>query len=148
MSAVRAKRLQKELKIIHEDLNIGISVLDANNLTLWNVIIDGPSGTPYEGGKFTLTIEFPNNFPYVPPKIKFVTKIYHPNISMNGDICLDILKDNWSACLTIQKTLLSIMSLLSSPNPEDPLVPDIAHIYINNIDKYNNIAREWTREFA
>ena len=148
MTDVRSKRLQKELKIIHEDPNIGIDVPHVDNLTAWDVVIDGPPGTPYEGGKYALTIEFPANFPYVPPKIKFVTKIYHPNISMNGDICLDILKDNWAACLTVQKTLLSIMSLLSSPNPGDPLMPDIAHIYINNIEKYNRIARAWTQEFA
>ena len=150
MSNVRSKRLQRELQIINtDDLELGITATPRiDDLSSWSVTIEGPSETPYEGGKYELHIEFPDKFPYNPPKIKFITKVYHPNINLNGDICLDILKENWAPSLTVQKTLLSIMSLLSSPNPDDPLMPDIAHIYINNIDKYNKIAREWAREFA
>ena len=78
---------------------------------------------------FELLINFPEDYPFKPPKIKFTTKVYHCNINAEGGICLDILKDQWSPALTISKVLLSISSLLCDCNPEDPLVGDIAREY-------------------
>uniref|UniRef100_A0A668S2Y6 E2 ubiquitin-conjugating enzyme n=1 Tax=Oreochromis aureus TaxID=47969 RepID=A0A668S2Y6_OREAU len=81
---------------------------------------------PYHGGVFFLSVHFPTDYPFKPPKVAFTTKIYHPNINSNGSICLDILRSQWSPALTVSKVLLSICSLLCDPNPDDPLVPDIA----------------------
>ncbi|KAL8830163.1 MAG: hypothetical protein Q9191_001585 [Dirinaria sp. TL-2023a] len=75
--------------------------------------------SPYSGGVFFLAIHFPTDYPFKPPKVNFTTRIYHPNINSNGSICLDILRDQWSPALTISK----------DPNPDDPLVPEIAHVY-------------------
>ncbi|XP_066538788.1 ubiquitin-conjugating enzyme E2 D1a isoform X2 [Hoplias malabaricus] len=101
----------------------------------WQATIMGPGDSPYQGGVFFLTIHFPTDYPFKPPKVAFTTKIYHPNINGNGSICLDILRSQWSPALTICKVLLSICSLLCDPNPDDPLVPDIAHIYKSDKDK-------------
>ena len=108
----------------------------------------GPDDSPYSGGVFFLNIHFPTDYPFKPPKCNFTTRIYHPNINANGSICLDILKDQWSPALTTSKVLLSISSLLTDANPDDPLVPEIAHIYKTDKTKYEATAREWTRKYA
>eukprot|EP00350_Pseudokeronopsis_sp_OXSARD2_P010600 CAMPEP_0170540016 /NCGR_PEP_ID=MMETSP0211-20121228/2_1 /TAXON_ID=311385 /ORGANISM="Pseudokeronopsis sp., Strain OXSARD2" /LENGTH=110 /DNA_ID=CAMNT_0010842259 /DNA_START=30 /DNA_END=362 /DNA_ORIENTATION=+ len=108
----------------------------------------GPDDSPYAGGVFFLNIHFPTDYPFKPPKCNFTTRIYHPNINSNGSICLDILKDQWSPALTISKVLLSISSLLTDANPDDPLVPEIAHLYKNDKEKYETTAKEWTRKYA
>jgi ubiquitin-conjugating enzyme E2 D/E len=115
---------------------------------VWEGMILGPTDTPYVGGLFKLEIHFPTDYPFKPPKVLFKTKIYHPNISPSGNICLDILKNQWSPALTIGKVLLSISSLLSDANPKDPLVPEIANIYIENRALYDKNAREWTLKYA
>jgi ubiquitin-conjugating enzyme E2 D/E len=125
--------------------------------------------SPYAGGVFFLSITFPTDYPFKPPKVSFTTKIYHPNINANGSICLDILRDQWSPALTISKgkvelvflkrrscrfcscislpaVLLSICSMLTDPNADDPLVPDIAHLYKTDRTRYEATAREWTRK--
>ena len=108
----------------------------------------GPTDSVYQGGIFYLTVRFPTDYPFKPPKVAFTTKIYHPNINSNGSICLDLLGSNWSPALTVSKLLLSICALLTSPNPDDPLVPDIARLYKTDRAKYNSKAQEWTRKYA
>merc|ERR1711974_451648 len=76
----------------------------------WQATIMGPPDSPYQGGVFFLTIHFPTDYPFKPPKVAFTTRIYHPNINSNGSICLDILRSQWSPALTISKVLLSICS--------------------------------------
>ncbi|KAF5896617.1 ubiquitin-conjugating enzyme E2 D4-like [Clarias magur] len=110
----------------------------------WQATIMGPGDSPYQGGVFFLTIHFPTDYPFKPPKVAFTTKIYHPNINSNGSICLDILRSQWSPALTVSKVLLSICSLLCDPNPDDPLVPDIAHIYKSDKDKGKPVAEAET----
>ena len=113
-------------------VNCSAGPTDETNQFTWQATIMGPEDSAYSGGVFFLNINFPPDYPFKPPKVTFTTKIYHANINSNGSICLDILKDQWSPALTISKVLLSISSLLTDPNPDDPLVPEIANLYKNN----------------
>ncbi len=125
------KRINKELQDLGKDPPAGCSSgpVDESDLYQWQASIVGPDDSAYSGGVFFLNIHFPTDYPFKPPKVTFQTKIYHPNINSNGSICLDILKDQWSPALTISKVLLPISSLLTDPNPDDPLVPEIAKLY-------------------
>ena len=142
-------RLAKELEEIQNNppTNCSAGIID-NDIFQWNATIIGPIGSPYEGGIFTLLIEFPVDYPFKPPKVSFKTRIYHCNINTAGNICLDILKDQWSPALTISKVLLSICSLMDDPNPNDPLMIDIADLYINNKDMFIEKAKYYTNLYA
>ncbi|KAF5401436.1 Ubiquitin conjugating enzyme [Paragonimus heterotremus] len=120
----------------------------SNDLFHWQATIIGPVDSVYEGGVFFLNIGFPTDYPFKPPKVHFTTRIYHPNINSEGTICLDILQKQWSPALTIAKVLLSICSLLTDPNPDDPLCPEIARLYKFDRKKYSETAREWTQKYA
>jgi ubiquitin-conjugating enzyme E2 D/E len=148
MSAI--PRIKKELETIIKNPPNGITagIINDRDIFKWTATIFGPEDTPYHGGIFKLKIIFPENYPFSPPNITFTTPIYHCNISKNGSICLDILKDQWSPALTIDKVLLSISSLLSDPNPTDPLVPEAAHLLRTDKQEYMKIAKKYTMEHA
>jgi len=144
------KRIQKELIEIEKEppSNCSAGLAGDGDFYNWTATIMGPDDSPYAGGLYFLSIRFPTDYPFKPPTAKFITRIYHPNINSNGDICLDILKHAWSPALTVPKILLSISSLLDDPNPDDPLVPEIAHIYKTDRARFNATAREWNRKYA
>jgi ubiquitin-conjugating enzyme E2 D/E len=145
-----AMRLGKELEQLqlNPPENCSAGPITKDNIMHWKAMIVGPADTPYAGGIFYLDVIFPVDYPFKPPEIKFITKIYHPNISDSGRICLDILKGQWSPALTISKTLLSLCSLLSDPNPDDPLMASIAIQYKENKKAFCKTASDWTRRYA
>jgi len=114
----------------------------------WRAVIIGPKDSPYEDGVFQLKIDIPPDYPFKPPHVQFENNVYHPNISSQGSICLDILKSTWSPALKLSKVLLSIVSLLTDPNPDSPLSSEAAMLYKSDRNKYNKTAREWTKKYA
>ncbi|KAJ1059038.1 hypothetical protein K5549_001532 [Capra hircus] len=125
------KRINKELSDLarHPPAQCSVGPV-GDDMFHWQATIMGRSDSPDQGG------------------VAFTTRIYHPNISSNGSICFNSLRSQWSPALSISKVLLSICSLLSDPNPDDPLVPEIAWIYKTDRDKYNRISRGWTQKYA
>jgi ubiquitin-conjugating enzyme E2 D/E len=143
------RRIEKELQDIQRDPPSNCSAGPiGHDLFRWEACIFGPEDSPYTGGVFKLSIQFPVEYPFRAPHIQFNTRIYHPNINSSGLICLDILKKEWSPALTISKVLLSISSLLTDPNPDDPFVPDIARLYKEDRVSYEQEAMRWTLLYA
>ncbi|SIO73319.1 ubiquitin-conjugating enzyme E2 D/E [Babesia microti strain RI] len=143
------KRINKELADLTKDPPTNCSAGPVgDDMFHWQATIMGPHNSLYQNGIYFLNIHFPSDYPFKPPKVMFTTKVYHPNINNNGAICLDILKDQWSPALTISKVLLSISSLLTDPNPDDPLVPEIAQLYKQNRSLYESTVRDWVQKYA
>ncbi|CED83762.1 ubiquitin-conjugating enzyme [Phaffia rhodozyma] len=143
------KRIIKETQRLMSDPAPGITAVPhEDNLRYFDVMITGPEGSPFAGGKFKLELFLPDGYPMEAPKVRFLTKIYHPNIDKLGRICLDILKDKWSPALQIRTVLLSVQALLSAPNPDDPLANDVAEHYKSDEKAAHQVSREWTAKYA
>jgi len=143
------KRIIKETERLVTDPVPGISAYPHDdNLRYFDVTVDGPSQSPYEGGVFKLELFLPEEYPMVAPKVRFLTKIYHPNIDKLGRICLDVLKTNWSPALQIRTVLLSVQALLGAPNPDDPLANDVAQRWKEDERAAIGTAKEWTHMYA
>lgn len=141
-------RIKKEYEDIRNNPPYNCFAICEDNMYKWTASIIGPENSPYKKGKFWLEINFPEDYPFKPPKIHFITRIYHCNINSSGGICLDILKDKWSPALTISKILLSISSLINDPNASDPLEPDIANLFRSNKEEHDRIAELETKKYA
>ncbi|KAG8405646.1 Ubiquitin-conjugating enzyme 13 [Metarhizium acridum] len=165
------KRIVKETERLMAEPVPGISAVPhEDNLRYFDVEIHGPTQSPYEGaqippsphshaqiraktnicagGIFKLELFLPDDYPMTPPKIRFLTKIFHPNVDKLGRICLDVLKNNWSPALQIRTILLSIQALLGAPNPDDPLAADVAKSWKEDEQAAIATAREWTKKYA
>ena len=106
-------------------------------------------GTPYEGGKFVLQLDFSDNYPFKSPKIKFVTKIYHPNIRQdNGEICDQLIKDQWKPTMTARTVISTLVKLIENPDLESPIEQEIAKEMKENKKSYKAKATEYTKKYA
>ncbi|KAI9371846.1 ubiquitin-conjugating enzyme/RWD-like protein [Aspergillus egyptiacus] len=142
-----------ELAELTESPPEGITVSLANeaNLYEWKVLMDGPEGSPYHKGKFHVKLVLPTDYPFKPPTVSFVTKVYHPNVTNDekGSMCLGMLKaDEWKPSSRLSAVLQLARSLLEEPMPDDAVEGRIAEQYREDRKRYEEIAREWTRKYA
>ncbi|KAJ6858447.1 hypothetical protein NC652_040895 [Populus alba x Populus x berolinensis] len=177
MSTPARKRLMRDFKRLQQDPPAGISgAPQDNNIMLWNAVIFGPDDTPWDGGgdvfitinpfwdvrsidlwtytyprTFKLTLQFTEDYPNKPPTVRFVSRMFHPNIYADGSICLDILQNQWSPIYDVAAILTSIQSLLCDPNPNSPANSEAARMFSETKREYNRRVREvveqsWTAD--
>ncbi|PSN68583.1 UBC-like protein, partial [Corynespora cassiicola Philippines] len=108
---------------------------------------EGPLLSPYEGGIFHLAFVIPPRYPWKPPKFRLLTRIYHPNIDSHGKICYDISK-GWEATWTVQSVVVTIAGLLDKPGVDDPLVPEILEVYMNDRPLFDENSKKYTQKYA
>eukprot|EP01090_Pellita_catalonica_P016726 TRINITY_DN4873_c0_g1_i5.p1 TRINITY_DN4873_c0_g1~~TRINITY_DN4873_c0_g1_i5.p1 ORF type:complete len:166 (-),score=25.73 TRINITY_DN4873_c0_g1_i5:158-655(-) len=152
MSTTAFKRLVKEYKglSINPPEGIVAGPKDESNIYVWEALVQGPSETPYEGGAFKAILTFPKDYPLNPPKMKFTSKMWHPNIYPSGEVCISILhapgddpnryehsSERWSPIQSVEKILISVMSMLAEPNDESPANIDAAKMWRNDRKQYD-----------
>jgi len=150
---MRAARLNKELVMLEKSPPPGASCWQVgDSKEKLEAAIMGPEGSPYQGGLFKLEVSIPERYPLEPPQMRFTTPVYHPNIDEGGRICLDILKPaphgSWKPSINLSSVLTSLQVLLAEPNPEDPLVPEIANIFRDKREEFQEKAKMMTKKHA
>ncbi|KAJ5350382.1 hypothetical protein N7541_008109 [Penicillium brevicompactum] len=152
MASNRTRRIGKEIADIHADSHSQIKAepfYNNDDVTHLRGSFPGPPGTPYEGGTYSIDIKIPTDYPFRPPTMKFETKVWHPNVSsQTGAICLDTLSSAWSPVLTIKSALLSLQSLLSTPEPKDPQDAEVANMLLKTPKEFERVARDWAVIYA
>lgn len=181
MASSASKRLFKEYKALSSDPPEGITAgpVSEDDMFVWEALIQGPEGTPFEGGIFPAELKFPKDYPLAPPKMKFVVDVWHPNgelrssdicatwastdmcvtVYPNGEVCISILhppgddphqyeqaSERWSPIQSVEKILISVMSMLAEPNDESPANVDAARMWREKRAEYEKIVRQNVRK--
>ncbi|KAL6758923.1 ubiquitin-conjugating enzyme/RWD-like protein [Haematococcus lacustris] len=147
------QRLLKEYKEASKQktLETGITLIpNESNLFSWRALLKGPEATPFASGVFELVLNVPEQYPLVPPAVRFRTRVFHPNVHFKtGEICLDILKTAWSPAWTLHSVCQAVLALLSAPAADSPLNCDAGNLLRSgDVMGYNSLARMYTLEHA
>eukprot|EP00750_Incisomonas_marina_P027047 INCI6098.1.p2 GENE.INCI6098.1~~INCI6098.1.p2 ORF type:complete len:165 (+),score=26.33 INCI6098.1:181-675(+) len=139
----RKRVINEYKKLLKAKQEVGVMAEpNADNICNWDATMLGPQDTIWEGGTFHLKIHFPPDYPQKPPEVKFVTKMFHPNIYENGSICLDTLQDQWSPAISIPALLTAIRSLLDAPNPDSPANKTASTMFVEDRLQYFRRVRD------
>lgn len=147
---IPAKRLHKEFEDLRASAmkNFTNIQADESNILTWQGLIL-PDNPPYNKGAFRIEINFPAEYPFKPPKINFKTKIYHPNIDENGQVCLPIISaENWKPATKADQVIQALIGLVNYPEPEHPLRADLAEEFLKDRKKFQKNAEEFTKKHA
>ncbi|EJD52893.1 UBC-like protein, partial [Auricularia subglabra TFB-10046 SS5] len=125
----------------------GVSVTpDETNLFNWTGAIKPNPDSPYKGGTFKFKMVFPDNYPFKAPSVTFTTKIYHPGVNEEGQICVTLLKDDWKPTISVPTILGTIAEKINNPSPDDPFEPEIAQLLKEDRPKFLATAKDWTKK--
>ncbi|KAJ7567481.1 hypothetical protein O6H91_02G149900 [Diphasiastrum complanatum] len=141
-------RLMSDLKAIQQEPPEGCSASphSEENLFVWGATVFGPDETAWEGAILPLRLTFGEHYPAKPPRVRFTSEVFHPNVYNDGTLCMDIIQDAWSPCHNVCTILTSIQSLLTDPNPSSPANPEAAHLYQTDLQAYNRRVRQCVRK--
>ena len=129
--------------------NVEVSLPNDDNLCEWEIVLSGPEDTPYHNGKFRITFTYPETYPFKAPMILFKTKIYHPNIkSETGEICAQVLYDEWGPTLNARHCLTALQELLKNPNADSPLEEEAAALYREKPKEFEKVVKKWVKDYA
>ena len=144
-------QIQKELNELQKDplatLGVTAGLINQNDYFHWIITMLGPQDTPYAGGLFFLTVDFPDNYPKKPPEVKFKNQIYHLNVSNNGHVCINTLSE-WKEGTTMSEVLSLIFALFYKENPNNAYDSQKVNLFKNDRAKFDANVREWTRKYA
>jgi len=143
--------IYKELMRLQKSPPAGAEIIipSEEDIHHWLIKLSGPESTPYSKGTFDVDLEFPEQYPFKPPKIHFKTKIYHPNIkNETGEICAAILYDEWQPTLNVAHCLEVLLNMLKSPNADSPLEEEIAVVLRDKPKEFEKTAKQWTKQYA
>ncbi|KRZ16242.1 Ubiquitin-conjugating enzyme E2 1, partial [Trichinella pseudospiralis] len=136
------RRLLRDFKRLSTQSVYGLSASPSpKSIFDWEAIVFGPPGTPYEDGTFKLELKFTEDYPNRPPQVRFVSRIFHPNVYSDGIVCMDILQNRWSPTYDVLAILTCIQSLLNEPNPHSPANPVAANLFQTNFTEYAHRVR-------
>ena len=137
MSSSARRRLMKDFKYLQKNPKFGIAARPmGHNIMVWQAFIEGPADTLFEGATFPLTMTFKEEYPAKPPHVRFEAFVFHPNVYKDGNICLDLLQNNWSPLYNVSSILLAIQTLLSDPNPDSPANTRAAQLFTSDQREY------------
>ena len=148
------RRILKEIEVMKSNPNPCFEFIPPNddNIRHFQAIINGPGGTPYEGGRFLLDIVIPDGYPKPDhtgrPRFKFISKVYHPNIGVNGDICLDILAGNYSPQSSLESLIVSLVSMFMDPNTSSPMNSEAGSKYDHNRIDFDATVKQWIEKYG
>eukprot|EP00727_Mastigamoeba_balamuthi_P011168 m51a1_g6674 putative ubiquitin-conjugating enzyme family protein (155) ;mRNA; f:209211-209931 len=139
-----ALRLLSDLQSITREPPEGASArpVSESDVFTWVATVFGPVETPWEGGIFSLRLMFPDDYPEKPPRVRFTSEMFHPNVFADGHLCLDVIQDKWSPVFSVSTILTSIQSLLTDPNPNSPANPEAARLLKDDVKAYNRRVRK------
>ena len=145
MAATR--RLMRELAEFNEHKPFGaVAETESDNLYKWKIVFQGPPATPYEGGIFNISVEYPPKYPHEEPNLRMATKIYHPNVDpKDGRSCAGI---EWNPAMKTWKIFEAIYNIIKTPNPESAVDTECASLMVSNKQEYTRKAREFTQLYA
>mmetsp|Transcript_19281 Transcript_19281/g.58157 ORF Transcript_19281/g.58157 Transcript_19281/m.58157 type:complete len:155 (+) Transcript_19281:104-568(+) len=142
-SSSSSLRLMSDLKTMKQNPPEGVSAspMSDENLYVWGGTVFGPDDTAWEGGIYSMRLTFTEQYPDKPPRVRFTSEMFHPNIYPDGTLCMDLIQDNWSPIYSVCSILIAIRSLLTDPNCASPANPEAAHLYQTDKKQYSRRVR-------